>query len=205
MAKNLQKKIFCIKLWYKCFRDFFKYNSGQLFILLLFIHMKMKKMLIGAFLGMFAVAGVAVLPNYASAQEESSWDKPKADTNFLNSKQKLTWSKFLDTIKNAINWILGLLASIALVFCLYGWFLMVTSAWDEKKYSSWLNVLKYAAIGIAIIWLSWMIISVIFWFVGTLSGWNQSWVWSTDNINSDKGNILNPKGDWGSDAPADAE
>jgi hypothetical protein len=40
---------------------------NMIFILLLFTHMKMKKMLIGAFLGIFAVAGIAVLPNYASA------------------------------------------------------------------------------------------------------------------------------------------
>jgi hypothetical protein len=36
--------------------------------------MKMKKMLVGAFLGMFALAGVAVLPNYASAQENNNFD-----------------------------------------------------------------------------------------------------------------------------------
>lgn len=46
------------------------FTLNIIFILLLFTHMKMKKMLFGAFLGMFAVAGIAVLPNYASAQEE---------------------------------------------------------------------------------------------------------------------------------------
>jgi hypothetical protein len=30
--------------------------------------MKMKKMLLGAFLGIFTLAGVAFLPNYANAQ-----------------------------------------------------------------------------------------------------------------------------------------
>jgi hypothetical protein len=51
---------------------------------------------------------------------------------------------------------------------------MVTAAGDEKKYGDWLKVLKYAAIGLAIIGLSWMIVSVIFWFVGTLSWKNQT-------------------------------
>ena len=142
-----------------------------LFILLLFTHMKMKKMLLGAFLGMFTLAGIAVLPNYASA---TNWADPDGEANLVGNDQKLTWSAFLDTLKNAVNWLLGILATIALVFCLYGWFLMVTSAWDEKKYSSWLNVLKYAGIGLAIIGLSWMIVSVIFWFVGTLWKWNQT-------------------------------
>ena len=125
---------------------------------------------------MFALAGVAVLPNYASATgEENDWTDPQADCNLLwNCDQTLTESAFLDTIKNAINWILGILATIALVMCLYGWFKMVTSGGDEKKYGDGLKVLKYAGIGLAIIWLSWMIVSVIFWFIGTLSKGKQT-------------------------------
>ena len=138
----------------------------------------MKKMLIGAFLGMFAVTGIAVLPNYASATgdvdtELGDWANPNAAGNYISStdsgeQQTLTWSALLDTIKNAVNWILGILATIALVICLYGGFLMVTAAGDEKKYQKWLSVLKYAAIGLAIIGVSWMIVSVIFWFVRNL-------------------------------------
>lgn len=154
----------------------------MIFILLLFTHMKMKKMLIGAFLGIFAVAGIAVLPNYASADSGTDyWHRgnPNADANKLagdSDEQKLTWAAFLDTIRNAINWILWILATIALVICLYGWFKMVTAAGDEKKYGEWLNVLKYAAIGLAIIGLSWMIVSVIFWFVGNL-WWGKQTQW----------------------------
>lgn len=152
----------------------------MIFILYYLLHMKMKKMLLGAFLGMFALAGVAVLPNYADAAND--WAKPGADTNMVgDGSQTLTWAAFLDTLKNAVNWLLGILATVALVFCLYGWFLMVTSAGDEKKYSSGLNVLKYAGIGLAIIGLSWMIVSVIFWFVGTLWGGNQS---QGDSVNT---------------------
>jgi hypothetical protein len=51
---------------------------------------------------------------------------------------------------------------------------MVTAAGDEKKYQKWLSVLKYAAVGLAIIGLSWLIVSVIFWFVGNLSKGNQT-------------------------------
>ena len=158
----------------------------------------MKKMLLGAFFGMFALAGIAVLPNMVSASDDPNgeqvqavpadqdpslqgggwdygkWANPAADENLVWAGQKLTGSAILDTIKNAINWILGILATIALVICLYGWFKMVTAAGDEKKYGEWLKVLKYAAIGLAIIGLSWMIVSVVFWFVGTLSWKNQT-------------------------------
>ena len=41
------------------------------------LHMKMKKMLLGAFLGMFALAGVAVLPNVASADTGNNFKTEK--------------------------------------------------------------------------------------------------------------------------------
>lgn len=120
---------------------------------------------------MFTLAGVAVLPNYASATD---WANPNADGNMVaeDGAQSLTWSAFLDTVKNAINWIMWILATIALVICLFGWFKMITAGGDEKKYGDWLKVLKQAAIWLAIVWLSWMIVSIIFWFVGTL-WWNN--------------------------------
>jgi len=163
-------------------------------------------MLIGAFLGMFTLAGVAVLPNYADAQSTVNWADPNAENNYVSGdgNQTLVWSSLLDTIKNAINWILGILATIALVVCLYGGFLMVTAAGDEKKYQKWLGVLKYAAIGLAIIGLSWMIVSVIFWFVNTL--WKE---WETASDKQGKVQIdtwgwtstqWDPKGWWGDES-----
>jgi hypothetical protein len=84
---------------------------------------------------------------------------------------------------------MGILATIALVICLYGWFKMVTSAGDEKKYGEWLKVLKNAAIGLAIIGLSWMIVSVIFWFIKTLWGGNQT---ASDDVTAVQWSELNP-------------
>ena len=153
----------------------------------------MKKMLLGAFFGMFALAGIAVLPNYVNAGDETTptawndWSDPQANKNYVGKDQTLTGSAFLDTVKNAINWILGILATIALVVCLYGGFLMVTAAGDEKKYQKGLGVLKYAAIGLAIIGLSWMIVSIIFWFVGTLSWKNQSQADTHNEVNKESG------------------
>ena len=50
----------------------------MIFILLLFTHMKMKKMLLGAFFGMFALAGIAVLPNMVSASDDPSGEPVQA-------------------------------------------------------------------------------------------------------------------------------
>ena len=140
----------------------------------------MKKFLLGAFLGIFALAGVTVLPNYASAADiddeggagggsnDSSWENPGWD--MTHEGRAATWSKLLDSAKSAINWILGILATIALVLCLYAGFLMVTSAGDEKKYQKGLSILKYAALGLAVVGLAWLFVSLISWFVAKIWG-----------------------------------
>ena len=81
-------------------------------------------------------------------------------------------SSLLDTITNAVNWILGMLALIALIICLWGGFQMVTAAGDDGKYKKGMGILKQAAIGLVIIGVSWMFVSVIFWLIGTVS---DSW------------------------------
>ena len=88
----------------------------------------------------------------------------------------------LDTIKVTINWILWMLATVALVICLYAWFKMLTSGSDSKGYDAGLKTLKNAAIWLAIIGLSWLIVSAIFWFI-----WNATWdksMTGSSNINT---------------------
>ena len=135
----------------------------------------MKKMLLGAFLGMFALAGVAVLPNVASADSgntyDNTWNDPSGWDMITGKKQ--AWWQLLTTIKTTIKWLLGILATVAVAICLYGGFIMMTSAGDEKKYEKGLTVLKYAAIGLAIIGLSWIIVSAVFWFVNLQWGWSD--------------------------------
>lgn len=95
------------------------------------------------------------------------------DINVIRTHDDSVNSGLLDTIKSAINWILGILATVALCICMYWGFKMLTSGWDSKWYDAWLNVLKNAALWLAIILLSWMIVSVVFRFVWTLSWGNQ--------------------------------
>ena len=78
-------------------------------------------------------------------------------------------ASLLSTITTAINWLLGMLALIALVVCLWGGFQMVTAAGDDGKYKKGMGILKQAAIGLVIIGVAWMFVSLIFWLVGTLS------------------------------------
>jgi hypothetical protein len=62
-----------------------------------------------------------------------------------------------------------MLAFVALVVVLYGWFQMVTAAGDDAKFKSWKTALKKVTIGIIGIGASWLIISFFFWIVNTMS------------------------------------
>ena len=189
----MQNKKFCIKLTHRCYREILENSEHDIHLFFYyFIHMKMKKMLLWAFLGMFTLAGIAVLPNYANADSAwtTNWAQPDAGKQMIWD-QELTGSKLLDTIKNAINRCMWILATIALAICLYGWFMMVVSAGDDGKYQSGLKVLKNAAIGLAIIGLSWMIVSVVFRAIGTLWWKSQTKGGDTTSIQSDQGDLRN--------------
>ena len=136
----------------------------------------MKKMLIGAFLGMFAVAGVALLPNTVNAaswydfgQGQAGWfgDQQKGYNPDVYGSKKFQQDNLIKTIQKAINWVLGILSFVALCLCLWGWFQMMTSGWDQKKYEAGINLLKWAAIGLAVIAISWLVVSLIFYLINT--------------------------------------
>jgi hypothetical protein len=59
--------------------------------------------------------------------------------------------KLIDVIKTFINWMLGMLALVALVILLYGGFIMVTAAGDDAKYKKGFKILQQAAIGLVFI------------------------------------------------------
>lgn len=100
-----------------------------------------------------------------------------SDIKTIHTEDEKVGSWLLDTIKNAINWILWILATVALCICMYWGFKMLTSGADGKWYKDGRTFLKNAAIGLGIILLAWMIVSVVFRFVGTLSWWNQTQWW----------------------------
>ena len=143
--------------------------------------MKMKKVLLGAFLGMFTLAGIAVLPNYANAETTPTsgknfetqkdvdlWSWDYQDTSYnpgVRGSNEFQGDKLMGFIRSGINWVLWILSFIALCLCLWGGFQMMTSGGDSKKYESGLNILKWAAIGLAIIAASWLIVSLVFYVI----------------------------------------
>jgi len=68
-------------------------------------------------------------------------------------------------IKNLINYALGLLSLIALIYIIYHGFIILTAAWDDAKYKQWLKWVKFAAIALVWIGLSRIVVSSIFWLI----------------------------------------
>ena len=72
-------------------------------------------------------------------------------------------------VQVAINWILWILAFVALAYMLYSWFLVLSSWADDSKAKKGRKWISTAAIALAWIWLSWLIVSAMIWFITFLS------------------------------------
>ena len=68
----------------------------------------------------------------------------------------------VQVIRNFMNYALWFVSLIAFAMLLWGGYKMVASGWNEEAYKEGLKVLKNAAIGIAIIAISWMLVTFIF-------------------------------------------
>lgn len=116
------------------------------------------------------VLGVALFYGMAHAGFGASTAGGAADIKGLGVWATTSSWGLLTVVKNFINWMLGLLSLIALVVCLYGGFNMVTAAGDEAKYKKWFKILQQAAVGLAIIGLSWIIVSFVFYLITPTTG-----------------------------------
>lgn len=119
-----------------------------------------------------SISGIALAQGYDFSQADGFWGS-KGVGNIKGvsgtTNEGASSSSLLSTITTAINWILGMLALIALCICLYGGFQMVTAAGDDGKYKKGMTILKQAAIGLIIVGIAWLFVSLIFWLIGTLS------------------------------------
>lgn len=119
------------------------------------------------------------LMSFASAQNPTS--NPSTTTHWFGLNEGVSqgvegiWGigqdegdGIITVIKQFINWALGLLALIALVMLLWWGYKMVASGGDEDAYKEGLKILKNAAIGIAFIATSWLLVSLIFYVIGLI-------------------------------------
>lgn len=92
------------------------------------------------------------------------WVSVPGTQDIAAGTQTDAWDDALVTsvIQTAVNWVLSMLWFIALLVLLYWWFLMVTAAGNEDRYNTWFTILKQVAIWIVLIWVAWLIVSMIF-------------------------------------------
>lgn len=122
--------------------------------------------------------------NTVDAQNDCNrfwWTCYVKDINVIDSDKEPD-PTLIVTIKRTINLVLALLATIATIICIYAGIKMLLSNWDQKKYNEWWTTLKYAAIWLAIVALSRIIISAVLRFV-----WAAVW---DDNIVSNSKNAV---------------
>lgn len=74
----------------------------------------------------------------------------------------------MNIIKSIINYALGMVGLVALVYLIYHGFLILTAAGDETQYKKGLKGIKFAAIAMVGIGASWLIVSAIFWLIALL-------------------------------------
>lgn len=141
----------------------------------------MKKLLwiiLTTMIGVFGFAAVVAPIQNANAQLQiqNQFQNPQEADNSENLSVVGAGSgqqdAFVNVIKSAINWILGILALIALIILLYWGFQMVTAAGNEDQYNKWFTILKQAAFGLIMVGIAWFIVSIIFWLVSLVT--NQS-------------------------------
>ncbi len=75
-------------------------------------------------------------------------------------------SDLIMTADNILWFIIGLFYFIAIIFTIYGGFLILTSGWEEDRIKKWKNVFIYAILGLIVIFLA---SQVVRWVISILS------------------------------------
>ena len=131
-----------------------------------------KKLLLGAFGSMLMLGSFNA---FTSAQVDTNqgnfWDVEKTEDVWVAVAWQDKEEGLIGVIKGFINWVLWILGLIALIILLWGGFQMVIAAWDEEKFNNGFKILKQAGIGLALIWVSWFIVSLIFSVIWSIAGW----------------------------------
>ena len=82
----------------------------------------------------------------------------------ITTQEKAT-EETINMIHRFINRTLALLSFVALIVLLIWGFQVFTAAGDDSKLKKWKSAIKKVAIGLAGIWVSWLIVSMIFRFI----------------------------------------
>lgn len=99
-----------------------------------------------------ALLAVALLPTVALAQTTSFSIEDIGGTLGLGT------ADLKDTVVNVIQWVLGILALIAVVMIIYGGFIWLTAAGDDSKIDKAKKIISAAVVGLIVVILAWAIV-----------------------------------------------
>lgn len=80
-----------------------------------------------------------------------------------------SWDKTLRYIKGPVNYFLGIVGLVALIYLIYHGILTLTSGSDENQQKKGLEGVKYAVIAIAWLGVARFILSLIFWLINLVT------------------------------------
>lgn len=86
---------------------------------------------------------------------------PCSGTNMFESPLSFGYCTIEEILTNATNWILSLVSSIIVLIMIIGGLMYISSAGDEEKLVASKNIIKYAAIGLGIILVSYALITEV--------------------------------------------
>ena len=125
-------------------------------------------------LWLFFSFSLLLLPSAVGAEgnflENPDTVTPK-EVNFPQKGAAGVDERIIDAVKWAINYVLWLLALITLILLIYGWLQMLFNATDDAWYKKWFTILKNAAIALAFIAFSWLLVSLIFYALNYATSW----------------------------------
>ena len=117
----------------------------------------MKKKILGGLLTLCVLA----LPAVVSAQ---------VGTGNYGATFGLGTADLEATVVNVVQWVLGFMGLIAVIFILYGGFMWMTAGGNEEKVAKAKKVLTAAVIGLVIVLLAW---AIVIFVVGQANDWTD--------------------------------
>lgn len=102
------------------------------------------------------------------------------DTNFaidlwlnkVDPSLKNANNDFVLNVESIVATLVGLLYLIAVIFAIYGWFLILTSAGDDEKVKKWKNIVIYMVIGLIVVFLASTLVN---WVIDTMQSNKITW------------------------------
>ena len=91
----------------------------------------------------------------------------------VDNSLKAWWNDIVSWIDNIAGYLIWLFYFISVLIWIYGWFIILTSWWEEDKVKKWKNIIIFMVIWLIVVFLASQLVR---WVISIMS--NQSIVWN---------------------------